>query len=135
MPEYVVKAANLPGDAMVRAYLECAEWSGVDDDEREAFDAADVVGWTEDALKLAAEDCTRFHVLMLGANIPTLPIEYTSGQLGHDLWLSRNGHGAGFFDRDILDEGGLGEKLQGLARAMGESYVLFAGVTGTLDLY
>lgn len=33
--------------------------------------------------------------------------KYDDGSVGHDFWLSRNGHGAGFFDRgneDVWDE-------------------------------
>jgi hypothetical protein len=32
-------------------------------------------------------------------------------QLGHDFQLTRNGHGAGFWDREALEAGGLGKKL------------------------
>lgn len=41
----------------------------------------------------------------------------TDAQLGHDFWLSRNGHGAGFFDRDL---GKLGDELQTLAKSFKE---------------
>ena len=46
--------------------------------------------------------------------------------LGHDLWLTRNGHGAGFWDRGL---GHLGERLSDAARSLGEatSYVLADG--------
>jgi hypothetical protein len=44
---------------------------------------------------------------------------YTWGQLGHDLWLTRNGHGAGFWDSGLPD--GLGERLSAVARKMGET--------------
>jgi hypothetical protein len=36
---------------------------------------------------------------------------YDSKMLGHNLWLSRNGHGAGFFDDN-------NDKLQNLARSI-----------------
>ena len=36
---------------------------------------------------------------------------YGEAQAGHDYWLTRNGHGAGFWDRDALKAGGLGDKL------------------------
>ena len=41
---------------------------------------------------------------------------------GHDLWLTRNGHGAGYWDRGL---GALGERLSSAARSLGEvsSYV------------
>jgi hypothetical protein len=32
----------------------------------------------------------------------------TEEQIGHDLWLTRNGHGAGFWDRNL---GEIGNKL------------------------
>lgn len=41
-------------------------------------------------------------------------------QVGHDLWLSRNGHGAGFFDRGLGD---VGDTLQDIARGMGQKNV------------
>lgn len=40
-------------------------------------------------------------------------------QIGHDLWLSRNGHGTGFFDRDYKS----GDIFQAIARKMGERNV------------
>ena len=53
---------------------------------------------------------------------------YTARRLGHDLWLTRNRHGAGFFDREALaDEHrqhgctkGLAERLTNAALDMGE---------------
>jgi hypothetical protein len=32
---------------------------------------------------------------------PLLTKEWTDEQIGHDLWLTRGGHGAGFWDRDL----------------------------------
>jgi hypothetical protein len=43
----------------------------------------------------------------------TLLNELSEEQIGHDFWLSRNGHGAGFFDRGL---GEIGDKLQELSR-------------------
>lgn len=55
------------------------------------------------------------------------------GAMGHDLWLTRNGHGCGFWDRDELKDvefaegGNLGDALADVARKMGESYVYLGG--------
>lgn len=49
---------------------------------------------------------------------------------GHDLWLTRNGHGAGFWDRDY---GKLGDILTDAAHAMGECY-LYVGDDGKIYL-
>ena len=43
-------------------------------------------------------------------------------QIGHDLWLTRNGHGAGFWDRGLGD---VGEKLSQIASKMGERNVFW----------
>jgi hypothetical protein len=40
------------------------------------------------------------------------------GQIGHDFWLTRNGHGAGFWDRGL---GVRGDTLTDLCRPYGES--------------
>lgn len=44
------------------------------------------------------------------------PLEYA----GHDFWLTRQGHGAGFWSRGIGD---VGDALSDAARALGECYV------------
>lgn len=44
--------------------------------------------------------------------------EYAAESAGHDFALTRNGHGAGFWDRGLGD---LGERLSGAARPFGES--------------
>lgn len=41
----------------------------------------------------------------------------TDEQAGHDFWLTRNGHGSGFWDRDI---GAAGEQLTQAAHKCGE---------------
>lgn len=43
-------------------------------------------------------------------------------QLGHDLWLSINGHGAGFFDHML---GGNEDKLQDVCRHMRDTKVAY----------
>lgn len=47
---------------------------------------------------------------------------YSLSQAGHDFCLSRNGHGAGFFDRDLEEDG---DRLQDAAEQMGscEAYL------------
>lgn len=36
---------------------------------------------------------------------------YSWGSAGHDFWLSRNGHGTGFWDRKEISHGGIGVRL------------------------
>ena len=46
---------------------------------------------------------------------------YLAEQAGHDFWLTRNGHGAGFWDRGL---GALGETLTKWAKAAGTCDVI-----------
>ena len=59
-----------------------------------------------------------------------VPEHYTDAHVGHDFWLTRNGHGAGFWDRDL---GELGDKLTELSKQFGESN-LYLGDDGKLYL-
>ena len=90
------------------AYVECALWSSVDDDG-EPLDS----GWNELAPATLADmekDCRDFY----DAHGDDLPDD---SQGGHDFWLTRNRHGAGFWDRGL---GELGNRLSDAARAYGE---------------
>lgn len=75
-----------------------------------------------DSLEDAAVECAAFQL----AAAPLLARAYqrdgySAAQAGHDFWLTRNGHGAGFWDRKPLD-GELGEALTRLAKDAGEIY-------------
>jgi len=76
---------------MVNAYMECARWSSSDGD----YDILDEFEFAEGEEIEAMKDCKAF----VDNNI-SLVKEYmqsnTFEQLGHDLWLTRNEHGAGF---------------------------------------
>jgi hypothetical protein len=45
---------------------------------------------------------------------------YTREQAAMDFWLTRNGHGAGFWDHDL---GAIGQRLTANAKAYGEAYL------------
>lgn len=49
-------------------------------------------------------------------------------QLAHDFWLTRNGHGAGFWDRGL---GTVGDILTSMCRPYGE-YTLYLGDDGKI---
>lgn len=106
--------------AVVSAYVACALWSSTDDSDDsggnpldDEHDESDV----DDAAWLSAvRDCADF-IDAQGDDLESLDNE----QVGHDFWLTRNGHGAGFWDR------GLGAKGDRLSKAC-EPY-------GSVDLY
>jgi hypothetical protein len=79
-----------------------------------------------DALENIRADCNVFqrHAFILLHHAQERG--YTLAQAGRDFWLTRNGHGAGFWDRDALrftlslDKESVGDKLSNVARWFGE---------------
>ena len=114
-------------DDFTRAYVECALWSTTDEstpaggepmDANYSLNDIDV-----DTLTRMAEDCARFQA----ENAADLELydhpRWTAAELGgHDLWLTRNGHGCGFWDRDSLPADA-GERLTDAAHKLGEFYL------------
>ena len=106
--------ANL--DAFTRAYIECALWTS---EEQLKEDAAEHEAEYEPAEKwdvnihaihpnAIAEimaDCATFQNDSETQELLEKAYEgdYSAESAGHDFWLTRNGHGAGFWDRDALD--------------------------------
>ena len=134
----------------LKAYLECMLGSSTDDDDNPL------------AKKYGIEDCDPSLILNAEADIavfldkveevlgPDMRAKLTdekkpfsSGRLtfyctkaclaGHDFWLSRNGHGTGFFDREDYIYGGqeINNKLQEIAKSFGELWP-YVGDTGRI---
>jgi len=103
---------------MVVAYITAAYWADTGDiDQPDADTPASVEFRTA-----AIEDCTAFYYecgAILKA-IAGLSTPYGADQAGHDLWLTRNGHGVGFWDRGL---GPVGDRLTKSAEGMGERYL------------
>lgn len=140
--------------AFLRSYLIAAFWT--EDDNAPSGDY-ESTGRPEDNLKRltknayarAEKDCREFQEK--AAELLGLAHErdYDEEQAGHDFWLTRNGHGTGFWGRDALDvsrdewralgspkvgEPGwdewdklrkdtLGKKLSAVAKEFGECYL------------
>ncbi len=103
-------------DQMVAAYVECALWSShaIGEDGEDLGNLDEHYGpedLTDDTRDEMAADCSAFY----DANAEDL-VTLTAEQAGHDFWLTRNGHGAGFWDRGL---GELGERLADAARVYG----------------
>lgn len=105
---------------MKATYIECALWASTDDED----EPLDMHTLAPDAREALEADCDEFldYVEDLGIDWS----EIDSSQMGHDLWLTRNRHGAGFWDRGL---GELGDALTKAAHAMG-SRDLYVGDDG-----
>lgn len=81
---------------MLRAYLDCAVWL-ID----EEYGRDDGQPWSRADLARAAEKAAYADVLgFLTANADDIGEHFDHA--GHDLWLTRNGHGTGFWDREEI---------------------------------
>lgn len=103
---------------ILRHYIACALWSSTDDNCEPLdgnYDASDLAPQT---LAQMREDVADF----VGPNTQLLlDSGLTEEQIGHDFWLTRNGHGAGFWDH------GLGE--------VGDTLTAACKPYGNVDLY
>ena len=113
-------------DQFTRAYLECALWSSMDESDDSGGNPMDDNYSIEDiapeTIDHAIEECKRFQAQAAGM------IESDPSRAGHDFWLTRNGHGAGFWDGDWPEDG---DKLTELSKAFGETY-LYVGDDGRI---
>lgn len=114
-----------PLDPFTTAYLECAIWSSTDDDGNPLDREYELADLSLDSRRDAIADCTRFQ-----ETCAHLLSGLDASQCGHDYWLTRNGHGAGFWDRGL---GEVGDKLTEAAKAAG-SADLYLGDDGKLYL-
>ena len=103
-------------DEFTRAYIECALWSSNDETDERGGEPLDKNYTANDlapeTLAQMVEDCRQFqadHVADITVNLE---------RAGHDFWLTRNNHGAGFWDGDWPEEAG--ERLTAASHIWGE---------------
>jgi hypothetical protein len=121
-------------DKFLASYIETAFWSSTDDDGTPLD--GDLADNTMTAMQ---KDCAEFEPRALAlidaynadknASAEFLPGD---GHLAHDFWLTRNHHGAGFWDGDYPEP--LGQQLTDLAHSFKECD-LYTGDDGKLYLW
>jgi hypothetical protein len=95
-----------PEAEFIRGYLECALWSSLDDNGLPFDYSYDLSDISEKSIKDAINQCLDFqHVYRELFSDAYKAEEYGPKQAGHDFWLTRNGHGAGFWDRGLESTG------------------------------
>ena len=104
MPEFIPNHTPTGIDDFTRGYLECAEWlatvmSDRPDNSLTSGERDRCKGFTREAVRDAKRDCAGF--MKANAADLTLYEEHVRplSRAGMDFWLTRNGHGAGFWDR------------------------------------
>lgn len=135
-------------ESFFQGYVECALWSESINDFATRHNAKTGEDWSEDSSMLdfgfdqtdlstdalidMRKDCEdfiagatsdledyieRLETQGLGAHA----VESGAAYAGHDFWLTRNGHGAGFWDRGIGD---LGDRLTAMSKPYGGANLL-----------
>ena len=107
-------------DRFTTAYIETALWSSTDNSDDSGGNPLDnnycIKDIAPETLATIMEDCEAFqqaHADDIAGNLE---------QAGHDFWLTRNHHGAGFWDGDWPDD-------------VGERLTEASDVYGSVDLY
>jgi hypothetical protein len=105
-------------DTLTDQYLETALWSSTGEDGDPLDDDHSTADFAPEAVASARADVASFvesnadKIAAAQALLPT----YDDAQVAHDFWLTRNGHGAGFWDRGL---GEVGDELTKDAKAYG----------------
>jgi hypothetical protein len=97
-------------DTFTQAYIEAMLWSSCDDDDEPLDSNYSVSDLHQSAMETIQADCAKFQA-------ENDLSEGTDSQAGHDFWLTRNGHGAGFWDGDWPNTG---DTLTAASKAFGE---------------
>jgi len=100
-------------DPFTQAYIGAAMWTLTDNDGRPC-DHLDLHDIALETVARACEDCAQFKT----AYAVLLDQAGTSTQNGHDFWLTRNHHGAGYWDRGYPEA--IEQALTNAAHAEGE---------------
>ncbi len=115
-------------EKFLASYIETALWSETDD-AGIPFDNSKYASleFAPETVERMTADCARFIELCA----PILDATTTLYPVAHDFWLTRNHHGAGFWDGDYPES--IGKALTDLAHSFGECD-LYIGDDGKLYL-
>lgn len=107
-------------DEFTRSYIETALWSSNDESDDSGGEPLDsnysIDDIDESAIAKLKANCERFQL----DNADLLEESGLSeAQAGHDFWLTHNGHGSGFWDREYDDET-VGDELTAACKKYGE---------------
>jgi len=106
-------------DQFIQGYIACMLWT----EEEPLLEDADLPAAADDlapeTVALIRQECQEFveaNRRLITEAVRREP-SYTWARAGHDFWLTRNHHGAGYWDRGLEE---VGELLTNAAQARGE---------------
>lgn len=119
-------ARREPRDEMLHAYITAALWSTSEDGLSYLDALYSHSNLSKEALARCRADCAAFRKT---AKDLIERSGQSDSQVGHDFWLTRNRHGAGFWDRGLTED--IGNGLTAIAHSFGEQD-LYVGDDGKL---
>lgn len=122
-------------DAVLDGYITAALWSTNDESDERGGEPLDnnysADDFTDASVRKMRADIVKFlRANKKAVNAYVLHREHNRHEgsiwhyLGHDLWLTQQGHGTGFWDRDYGGEDWIGEALSKGAKKLGERYIV-----------
>ena len=119
-------------DDFTSGYIEAAFFTDTGYPENGDLEDADPSEIVPASLAAVIADCANWQ----SANAELLQLayerDYEPVQAGRDYWLTRNGHGVGFWDRSELEADKLGDKLSDTCRYNGVD--MYRGEDGLIYL-
>jgi len=111
--EIFPNAEEIPSiNEFLTAYIEATLWSSTDDQDIPLDYNYGISDLAPETFQKMDEDCARF----INENWEDIGLDFTKA--GHDFWLTRNGHGCGFWDGDWPKDAG--ERLTSSSKRFGE---------------
>ena len=105
-------------------YLACALWADLRDENGDSLDQYSIHDIAQETIDAADDECQAFAKLA-ESEFHDAWEYWNEEQFGHDYWLTRNGHGTGFWDRYSKGRGEvIGDRLAELCRHNGRDIYL-----------
>jgi len=123
MPEFVldhgtreaaVRFAKL--DSFTQGYIEAMFFTETGTGDDGDLENATVAELADIAMAAIVRDCEAWQADNAALLARAYERDYDAEQAGRDYWLTRNGHGVGFWDRDALTTDDLGKLLSAACR-------------------
>jgi hypothetical protein len=121
VPEFILDHGSVDASIMygkldnfAKGYVEAMFFTDTGHLEDEDLHEATVAELADETWVEIERDCTAFQGVARELLTTAYTRDYDEMQAGRDFWLTRNGHGAGFWDRDQLKQDGLGDRLKKL---------------------
>jgi len=100
------------------AYLEAIRFTETGDSEQPEYGAV----FDQDFFRESMIDCLAFY-----SRNECYLSDDNREQAGHDFWLTRNGHGTGFWDKPEIYGEHNAKRFTKIAESFGEAHALFEG--------